>query len=96
MVRLDYSGRITRIEDENGQRVSQAFLEPELLGRIGDGPGGDRIPVRLDEVPEVLVTALLTVEDQRFFQHNGLDFRRIGAAFAANLKAGKVVQGGRP
>lgn len=94
VIYLDYSGRISRIEDEDGRRLSEASLEPELIGRVGEGQGGDRIPVRLDEVPDDLVGALLTVEDQRFFQHNGLDFRRIGAAFAANLKAGRVVQGG--
>lgn len=94
IVGLDYAGRISRLEDENGRAVSEAILEPELIGLIADGSAEDRLPVRLEDVPEDLIDALLTVEDQRFFQHDGLDFRRIGAAFMANLRAGRVVQGG--
>jgi hypothetical protein len=86
---LDYAGRITRMEDENGRRLSRAFLEPELIGRISGGSDEDRLPVGLAEVPGDLIAALLTVEDQRFFQHHGLDFRRIVAAAAANLRVGR-------
>jgi penicillin-binding protein 1B len=94
VARFDYSGRITRLEDEEGRRLSRAALEPELIGHFAGRSLEDRLPVALTEVPEHLVQALLTVEDQRFYQHSGLDFRRIGAAFAANFKAGRVVQGG--
>ncbi len=94
IVRLDYSGRVSRLEDDTGRTLPGFALEPELIGRIAEGSMEDRLPVSLEEVPEKLIDALLTVEDQRFFQHNGLDFRRIGAAFMANLKAGRVVQGG--
>jgi len=82
------------MEDEAGHRLPRAFLEPELIGRISDDVDDDRIPVGLADVPENLIAALLTVEDQRFFQHHGVDFRRIAAAAAANLKVGRVVQGG--
>ncbi len=94
IIRMDYSGRITRMEDEDGRRLSKFSMEPELIGRITDGATEDRLPVRLDEVPEELIDALLVVEDQRFFEHAGLDYRRIAAAFMANVKAGRVVQGG--
>jgi len=94
VIRLDYTGQISRMEDEDGRRLALFSLEPELIGRVDGGAPEDRLPVRLDEVPEQLVQALLTVEDQRFFEHGGLDLRRIGAAFVANFKAGQVVQGG--
>lgn len=94
IVRLDYSGRISRIEDEEGQRVQTVSLEPELIGRLTRESNQDRLPLPLGEIPRTLVDALLTVEDQKFFQHGGLDYRRIGAAFAANVRAGRVVQGG--
>jgi penicillin-binding protein 1B len=94
IIRLDYSGRIFRIENQEGNRLSEVSLEPELIGRISSHSQADRLPVTLDEVPSHLTQALLTVEDQRFFEHGGLDYRRIGAAFMANLKAGRVVQGG--
>jgi len=94
IVRLDYSGRISRMEDEEGRRLGQVTLEPELIGRITEGSREDRLPVQLEEIPELLVKAVLTVEDQRFLDHGGLDYRRIAAAFAANFRAGRVVQGG--
>jgi penicillin-binding protein 1B len=92
--RMDSSGRITRIEDDKGARFAQAQLEPELLGRFGDGEREDRLYVPLPQMPDHLVQAVLAVEDQRFFEHHGLDFRRIAAAALANLKVGRVVQGG--
>lgn len=94
VVRLDYAGRASRIEDGEGNSLAGFALEPELIGRIGEQSARDRIPVELEDVPTHLLDALLTVEDQRFYQHHGLDFRRIGAAFMANFKAGRVVQGG--
>jgi len=53
-----------------------------------------RIPVSLDRVSPHLVKAVLAVEDQRFFDHGGLDVVRIGGAFLTNLRAGRVAQGG--
>ena len=94
IVRLDSSGRISRIENEEGRRLTQVSLEPELIGRIAGGSLEDRLPVLLEEVPEHLVAAVLTVEDQRFFEHGGLDYRRIAAAFMVNFRAGRVIQGG--
>jgi penicillin-binding protein 1B len=82
------------MEDEDGERLRQVALEPELIGRLGPDTRQDRLPVHLDEIPPDLVEAVLNVEDQRFFEHHGLDYRRIAAAFAANFKAGRVVQGG--
>ncbi len=92
--RIDSSGRITRLEDDAGTRFAQAQLEPELLGRFGEGEREDRLFVPLAQMPDHLVQAVLAVEDQRFLEHHGLDFRRIAAAALANLKVGRVVQGG--
>jgi penicillin-binding protein 1B len=53
-----------------------------------------RIAVRLDQLPDHLIEAVLAIEDQRFHQHHGLDVRRIGGALVANVKAGGITQGG--
>ena len=45
-------------------------------------------------MPRHLVDAILAVEDQRFETHRGIDPRRIAGAFLANLRAGRVAQGG--
>jgi len=53
-----------------------------------------RIPVELDDIPDALVQAVLAVEDQRFYDHFGLDMRRIAGAMVANVRAGGISQGG--
>ncbi|HEX7599336.1 MAG TPA: transglycosylase domain-containing protein [Polyangia bacterium] len=44
--------------------------------------------------PKRLVQALVAIEDRRFYQHSGVDFRGMVRAAFANLRAGRVVQGG--
>lgn len=44
--------------------------------------------------PETLVKAVVAIEDRRFYEHSGLDYRGIARAALANLRAGKVAQGG--
>lgn len=92
-VRLRYDGRITGLEGANGRRLTYLVLEPELIGSFLGASGKDRIPVRLWDVPDHLVQAILSIEDQRFFEHGGLDLKRIAAATLANLRARRIVQG---
>jgi penicillin-binding protein 1B len=93
-VRFDYSGRIARIDDGSGEAgLTHITLEPELIGSFQGTSHKDRVPVRMADVPDHLVDAVLTIEDQRFFEHDGLDLRRIVAASLANLRAGRVRQG---
>jgi len=47
-----------------------------------------------DKFPPQLVKAFLAAEDRRFYEHQGLDYRGIGRALTANLRAGVVAQGG--
>ena len=68
--------------------------EPVALGTANGSPLESRIPVALSDLPDHLVQAVLAVEDQRFYQHHGLDFRRIGGALFANVRAGGIRQGG--
>jgi penicillin-binding protein 1B len=64
------------------------------IGTLADGLDERRIPVRLADVPDHLVQAVLAVEDQRFYDHGGLDLKRIAGAAVANVRAGGVAQGG--
>src|SRR5437870_7062435 len=85
--------RITKVT-RAGQDVAGAALEPEVLASATDRPGEDHRPVRLDETPRVLIDAVLAAEDHRFFEHGGLDVRALLRAAWANLRAGKVKEGG--
>jgi len=67
---------------------------PIAIGTLDGEAMEQRIPVALGELPDHLIQAVLAVEDQRFYQHHGLDLRRIGGALIANLKAGGIAQGG--
>ena len=42
---------------------------------------------------EPLQQAVLAAEDRRFYEHNGVDLRRISAAMVANVRRGRIVQG---
>jgi len=53
-----------------------------------------RYYVSIDEVPDKLIYAFVAAEDRNFFKHRGVDPSAIIRAFFANLKAGRVVQGG--
>jgi len=53
-----------------------------------------RIPVDFDHISPNLIQAILSVEDQRFYDHHGFDLVRIVKAALTNLRHGRVVQGG--
>lgn len=48
----------------------------------------------IDEIPDRLIQAFLSVEDRRFFSHAGLDWRGLARATLANFRSGTVIQGG--
>jgi len=53
----------------------------------------DRIMVSIDDIPQMLQNAFIAVEDARFFEHNGVDVKRIVGALVANITTGSS-QGG--
>ena len=48
----------------------------------------------LKKVPPYLPAAVVAVEDRRFYDHHGIDFRGLTRALVVDLKARKMVQGG--
>lgn len=50
--------------------------------------------VPYDKIPKNFINAIVAAEDHDFFQHYGIDFSGLLRAIVANLKAGRVVQGG--
>lgn len=69
-------------------------LEPAEIAQINPSTGEDRLPIKLSDVPQALIDAVIAVEDQRFYSHFGVDPIGIGRAMVANLRAGAIVQGG--
>jgi penicillin-binding protein 1A len=56
--------------------------------------GIDRRVLPLDSMPGYLPKAFLAVEDRRFYEHGGVDWKRFGGAFFKNVKTGGVSEGG--
>jgi penicillin-binding protein 1A len=54
----------------------------------------NRRVVPLDSLPEYVPKAFLAVEDRRFYDHGGVDWKRFGGAMLANVKRGGVSEGG--
>lgn len=59
-----------------------------------EGSGQIREYVSIDEISEVMQQAVISIEDRRFYEHNGIDLRRIGGAVLANLTDGFGAEGG--
>jgi penicillin-binding protein 1A len=53
-----------------------------------------RAPISIDRVPKSLRRATVAIEDERFYEHGGIDPESIARAALKNLEAGKTVEGG--
>jgi penicillin-binding protein 1B len=94
VVQLDSNGQVASLRDYRGRELSQTRIDPVPIGALLGPEHKDRIPARLEEIPEHLIAAILVTEDRRFFDHAGIDARRLVASAIANLRSGRVIQGG--
>jgi penicillin-binding protein 1B len=83
--------KITQISD--GTPRDSAELEPEVITNLFDSSREKRRIVRFDDLPNVMVNAVLSAEDKRFFEHGGFDIVRVIGAGLADLKIGHRAQG---
>jgi membrane peptidoglycan carboxypeptidase len=65
----------------NGARLATLFDE-------------NRAYVPLKQIPKFVRDAVVAIEDDRFYEHSGIDWRGIARAAVADLKAGSIEQGG--
>ena len=95
-VEVNFAGGVPEsvIDRDSGQPIDLMRLEPPEIGRINPANFEDRKLLAFDEVPKQFVAALVAVEDRRFFKHHGVDFIGLLRAFAVNIMAQRVVQGG--
>lgn len=95
-VRLSLDGgivkKIVRLDTNEGLELVR--LEPEEIASVFTQAMEDRTVVSLAEVPRQLIEAILLIEDERFFEHHGIDPVGIARAFAVNLAHLRIVQGG--
>lgn len=77
---------------DNTERTEYT-LEPELISNLFDKNREKRRLVRYDEIPPVLIHAVISAEDKRFFQHSGFDPVRAVKSAYIDLKARHNAQG---
>lgn len=65
--------------------------EDSLIAEFGEKK---REPVSIDQVPSLLINAVLAAEDDRFYQHPGVDWQGITRAVIQLIKTGEKTQGG--
>jgi penicillin-binding protein 1A len=75
----------------------QPDSSPVLLDRDGhpfaDLTQGEQRVARLHNLPQHVAQAFLAVEDQRFYEHRGLDWQRVAGAMLADLRSGGFGEG---
>ncbi|WP_084195127.1 transglycosylase domain-containing protein [Streptosporangium amethystogenes] len=72
---------VTVVQDSRGKEIARFYEEYREV-------------VKLDKVSEVMKTAIVSIEDYRFYEHGAIDIEGTIRAFAKNLQADGVSQGG--
>jgi len=97
-------GLVARAGADTFEKLPPKLLEGPLAQRsvLMDKTGGtlailhgdeDRVPVTIDQVPDVMKRAIVAIEDSRFYEHHGVDYQGVARAFVRNGQ-GASRQGG--
>ena len=76
------SGFSTFIYDAEGNQTAKL-----------DAEGSNRVPVSMEDIPEDLAHAFVAIEDERFYEHNGIDLRGILRAAYVGFTTGEFSEG---
>lgn len=94
LVRVTFDGEQIAELTGDGISLDSFTLEPEILSNDLSSKAGKREALAYDEIPAVLVQAILAIEDRRFFEHSGLDINGLARAFIRNVSDERMGQGG--
>src|SRR6478672_9067109 len=87
-------GKVESITSKSGDLAAYE-LEPQMITSLFDaGDRSKRQLVTYDEIPKLMVDAVLAIEDRRFFQHGGVNFLRLAEATWVDVTHGRHEQGG--
>ncbi|HKO45738.1 MAG TPA: PBP1A family penicillin-binding protein [Pyrinomonadaceae bacterium] len=93
LVKFDDSNIISELISD-GLPIESFMLEPEVLSTDDSFKAGEKQTLLYDDIPAVLIQAILSIEDQRFFAHTGLDPVGIARAMFQNVSEDRMAQGG--
>ena len=87
-------GKVAQIISLRDQTERTEYqLEPELITNLFDKKREKRRIVHFNDIPQVMVNAVLAAEDKHFFQHAGFDPMGIARAMWVDLKQRRESQG---
>lgn len=78
----------------DSQSLDSFALEPEVVSNDLSYKTGKRESLSFSEIPPTLVNAILAIEDQRFFEHSGVDPLGVARALVRNVDDERLAQGG--
>ena len=88
------AGKVESIKGKSGDLAAYE-LEPQMITSLFDAEQrSKRQLVKYQDIPNILVDAVLAIEDRRFFQHNGVNFLRLAEATWVDLTHQRHEQGG--
>src|SRR6204780_2151762 len=89
-----HGGQVDKITSR-GAELSPYELEPQLVTALFDSEQrSKRQVVKYNDIPKVMVEAVMAIEDRRFFEHSGVNFTRMFEAVWIDLVRQRHEQGG--
>jgi penicillin-binding protein 1B len=86
-------GQVTSITSKSGD-LRAYELEPQIVTAFDVEQRSKRQLVKYDQIPRIMVDAVLAIEDRRFFQHSGVNFVRMAEAAWVDFMHERHEQGG--
>ena len=88
--------RLVRQSDVDTFKANQTSIVYASDGSVISTLKGekDSYYVSIEEMPVDAVTAIVSIEDKKFFRHHGIDYRALLRAVKAMVQNGEVKQGG--
>ena len=88
-------GHVESIAGNSGSQLEAYELEPEMITSLFEGDQrSKREVVKYNEIPKILIDAVLAIEDRKFFEHGGINFGRFAEAVWIDLTSQRHPQGG--
>jgi penicillin-binding protein 1B len=88
-------GAVTAISSRSAGELEAYELEPQPVTSLFDAEQrSKRELVKYDDIPKVMVEAVTSIEDRRFFQHSGVNFMRLIEAAWVDFTHQRHQQGG--
>jgi penicillin-binding protein 1A len=84
--------QVDSLEDSRPSVIAEVYSEDGQV--IGSFAQERRIIVKWEEIPPVVRAAIISVEDQNFYDHWGIDLFGVARAGLRNLMNGRIVEGG--